>query len=46
MVKSIKKTMYTKIEKNDDDPLTILKKRLAKGEITKAEYEDLKSALE
>lgn len=34
------------IEKNDDEPLTILKKRLAKGEITKAEYEDLKSALE
>jgi len=34
------------IEKNDDDPLTILKKRLAKGEITKAEYEDLKTALE
>ncbi len=30
----------------DDDPLTILKKRLAKGEITKEEYEDLKSALE
>jgi hypothetical protein len=36
----------TIIEKNDDDPLTILKKRLAKGEITKIEYEDLKSALE
>lgn len=35
-----------RIEKNDDDPLTILKKRLAKGEITKAEYEDLRSALE
>lgn len=34
------------VEKNDDDPLTILKKRLAKGEITKTEYEDLKSALE
>ncbi len=34
------------VEKSDDDPLTILKKRLAKGEITKAEYEDLKSALE
>lgn len=33
-------------EKKEDDPLTILKKRLAKGEITKAEYEDLKSALE
>ena len=33
-------------QQKDDDPLTILKKRLAKGEITKAEYEDLKSALE
>ena len=33
-------------EKKEDDPLTILKRRLAKGEITKAEYEDLKSALE
>jgi hypothetical protein len=38
--------MTRTIEKNDDDPLTILKKRLAKGEITKAEFEDLKSALE
>ena len=33
-------------QQNDDDLLTILKKRLAKGEITKAEYQDLKSALE
>ena len=33
-------------QKTDDDPLTILKKRLAKGEITKEEYQDLKSALE
>lgn len=33
-------------EKKDDDPLTILKKRLAKGEITKEEYTDLKSTLE
>ena len=33
-------------QQNDDDPLTILKKRLAKGEITKEEYQDLKSALE
>ena len=30
----------------DDDPLMILKKRLAKGEIIKEEYDDLKSALE
>jgi len=29
---------------NDDDPSTILKKRLAKGEISKEEYQDLKSA--
>lgn len=29
-----------------DSPITTLKKRLAKGEITKAEYEDLKSVLE
>ena len=36
----------TNEEKKDDDPLTILKKRLAKGEITKEEYADLKSALE
>ena len=33
-------------QKADDDALTILKKRLAKGEITKEEYNDLKSALE
>ena len=33
-------------QKTDDDPLTTLKKRLAKGEITKEEYDDLKSALE
>ncbi|MGI0097176.1 MAG: PH domain-containing protein [Nitrosopumilaceae archaeon] len=33
-------------EKKDDDPLTILKKRLAKGEIAKEEYNDLKSTLE
>ena len=33
-------------QKTDDDPLMILKKRLAKGEITKEEYDDLKSALE
>ncbi len=30
----------------DGDPLTILKKRLAKGDITKEEYEDLKKTLE
>jgi len=31
---------------SDDDPLIILKKRFAKGEITKEEYEDMKSVLE
>ncbi len=31
---------------SDDDPLTILKKRFAKGEITKEEYEEMKSVLE
>jgi hypothetical protein len=32
--------------KEGDDPLVILKRRLAKGEITKEEYEDLKKTLE
>ena len=32
--------------KTEEDPLTILKKRLAKGEITKEEFEDLKKMLE
>ena len=31
---------------DDDDPLIILKKRFAKGEITKEEYENMKSVLE
>lgn len=31
---------------SDDDPLTILKKRYAKGEITKEEFEDMKKTLE
>lgn len=30
----------------DDDPLTILKRRFAKGEITKEEFEDMKKTLE
>jgi len=29
-----------------DDPLIILKRRFAKGEITKEEYEEMKSILE
>ena len=29
-----------------DDPMTILKRRFALGEITKEEFEDMKSALE
>ena len=36
----------TQKQKSNDDPLTILKKRLVKGEITKKEYKDLKSVLE
>ena len=45
------KIIYEKIKQkktttSDDDPLTILKKRFAKGEITKEEYEDMKSVLE
>jgi len=35
-----------KTSSSDDDPLTILKKRFAKGEITKEEYEEMKSVLE
>jgi len=36
-------TVQLKVE---DDPLSILKKRLAKGEISKEEYEDLKNMIE
>jgi len=32
-------------EKSPEEPLEILKSRLAKGEITRAQYEDLKQAL-
>lgn len=35
-----------KTKKDDDDPLTQLKKRHVKGEITKEEYEDLKKRIE
>ncbi len=46
------KLIYEKMEEkrgsspDDDDPLTILKKRFAKGEISKEEYEEMKSVLE
>jgi len=45
------KIIYERIKQkktstSDDDPLKILKVRFAKGEITKEEYEDMKSALE
>ena len=33
-------------QKQDDDPITILKKRFAKGEISKEDFEEMKSALE
>ena len=39
-------TPPTNEQKTEEDPLLILKRRLAKGEITKEEYEDLKSILE
>jgi len=46
------KIIYEKIKEkktsssSDDDPLIILKKRFAKGEITKEEFEDMKSVLD
>jgi len=33
-------------KKSDEDPLRLLKVRFAKGEITKDEYEEMKSLLE
>ena len=39
-------TIATSSQSSDDDPLTILKRRFAKGEITREEYEDMKKALE
>lgn len=33
-------------QRSDDDPLKILKVRYAKGEISKEEYDGMKSALE
>jgi len=45
------KIIYERIKQkktstSNDDPLTILKKRFAKGEISKEEYEEMKSVLE
>ena len=45
------KIIYDRIKQkktstSDDDPLTILKKRFAKGEISKEEYEEMKLVLE
>ena len=45
------KIIYERIKQkktstSDDDPLTILKKRFAKGEISKEEYEEMKLVLE
>jgi len=34
------------VQADDNDPLTLLKKRLVKGEITKEEFEDLKKMIE
>jgi len=36
----------TNIQNSDDDPLKILKVRFAKGEISKEEYDEIKSSLE
>lgn len=42
--KNNSQTNYT--AKKENDPIQILKMRLAKGEITKEEYEELKKVLE
>ncbi len=39
------KRNFTQTEKNEDSALEILKKRLAKGEITPDEFEELKGKL-
>lgn len=40
------KKQFDAISKTDDEPLTVLKMRLAKGEITKEEFDELKKKLE
>ena len=40
------KTPKESTQKVNEDPITILKKRYAKGEISKEEYEDMKKTLE
>lgn len=37
---------YERIKSKEEDPLAILKRRLAKGEITKEDFEELKRVLE
>jgi uncharacterized membrane protein len=34
------------IDNNNEDPIRIIKRRLAKGEISKEEYEELRKAIE
>lgn len=46
LLKIIYEKMKKKPSSSGDDPLTILKKRFAKGEITKEEFEEMKKLLE
>ena len=34
-----------KVDKEEEDPVKIIKRRLAKGEISKEEYEELRNAI-
>ena len=40
------RTSQAPSQPNDEDPIEILKRRLAKGEITKKQYEELKKEIE
>lgn len=42
---SLSKNEDTKLPKNEDAPLSVLKMRLAKGEITKEEFDKIKDDL-